>query len=340
MVWKVTNSLDGGTTKTFGGRDIDKYSRLFNGEQDVDAVSINSNWEYADNKFWFRNRSSSFAFKHRFPVLNNHVELTWPFLTTNDVVATLQSTGEFFNKTLDIRRNTVKGAGVAAATGKKTGQIVCGRQLGASAGDGILRGHIDRPSGPTVVTDNSPAGMGWEYSTGSGTANIVTGIEFPAHLSRRQWNLRFKGKISVPTTTTMRLYVGLSSDLTIPNTNTPLTNSDAGVVVGWTSTETFCTIRHNAGTGSPTVINTGLNKSTFTSPRTIEVLCRNQVPEIEVTIGQPIDALGNENVLYTTKLVSNIPPEQTLLAPTCTISNSDTLDHKFRIWGLEADQTM
>lgn len=344
MVWKNTNSQDGGRSNQWGGKDLDKFSRYFNGEPDVDTASINSITEFADNKLWLRNRSSSFAFKHRIPILNNHVELSWPFLTQNDSIATLKSSGELESKILDIRKNTVKGAGVASATGKKTGQIVCSVQLGAQAGDGILRGHINRPAAPVVVTDNAPAGMGWEFSHGTAAANTVTGIEFPGAIGRRQWNLRFKSKISIPgSLTNTRLYVGLSSDITIPNTNTPLAGTDSGVIVGWRSTDTTnYMIFHNGGDTSasttPTVINTGVPRST--GIRTIEVLCRNQIPEVEVTIGEPIDALGNENVLYTTKLTGNLPLEQTLLAPTCTISRTDAVDHKFRIWGLEADQTM
>jgi hypothetical protein len=343
MVWKVTNSQDGGRANLHGGRDLDKISRLFNSEKDVDNVNIDSPFEIADAKFWLRNKSGNLGYNVRVPVIStSNIELGIPFITENDTFATLKSQGELQGKTFDIRKNTMKGAGVAAATGKKTGQIVCARQLGASAGSDLLAGHIDRPAQPTFVSDAAPAGIGWEYST-TATLNTIAGIEFTNTFARRQFDARMKAKVSVPTTTAnTRLYVGFSTDITIPNSNLPLANTDSGVIVGWRSTDSNYTILHNGGAAaagiSPSQINTNITKNI--AVRTIEVLCRNSVPEIEVTIAEPVGNLGLENILYTTKITSNIPIENAMMAPTCTLSNADATPHLFRIYGLEGDQTM
>jgi len=352
MVWKVTGKSDGGRADVHGGRDADKVSRTFNGELDVDDININSPFYFLTGKHFWKNSLNAYGYQIIVPVLSgvaNHVQMSAPQLpsgTASDALTSNASVGELINKILDIRKNTVKGAAVAAATGKKTGQIVCGQQLGASAGSDLFAGHIDRPAVPTIVRDAAPAGIGWEYSTGS-TANTVTGIEFAGAFMRREFSARVKAKMVIPTSTAnTRLYVGLSSDITIPNSNTPLANTDSGVIVGWRSTDTNIMIFHNggaaAGATTPTVVNTGIPKTGFTAARNIEVLCRNSVPEVEVTVLEPTGNMGLEisPPVYTTKLSSNIPLEQANMSPTVTLQNSDPADHKFRIYGVEGDQTM
>lgn len=348
MVWKNTQSTDGGNSKVWGGRDHDKPARMFNGELDVDNVAINlpnRKWEFETLSLLLRNRASAWGYNVSIPVLSGlsgHVQIGVPVLAQNDTLMTLNSPGEMKNKRVDFRQNTIIGGGSSgAASGSKTGSLVCGKQMGASAGDGILKGHIDRPTQPLATSDPVPTGNYWEYSTGG--ADVVAGIEYPWVFARRQFNARFKAKVRVPTTTTnSRMYIGWSSDLTTPAEDAPLADTRSGVIVGWRTIDNTIKIFHNGGSStagtSPNVFNTQIPVST--ALRTIEVACRNEIPRVVVRIAEPSDAFGNETNVQTFNVDNNLPIEGFNLAPTCTMSSADATDRKFWVGGLEADMTM
>lgn len=350
MVWKNTLSTDGGNAKVWGGRDHDKFARLLNGELNVDNVAINlptSKWEFETLALLLRNRASAYGYNIVVPTLSGiggHIQLSLPSgLVTNDTLMTLASSGRMKNKTVDLRENTFIGLGSSgAASGSKTGDLVCGKQLGSAAGRGLLAGHIDRPASPVSTSDPAPVGNYWEYSSTT-SQNTVTGIEYPWTITRRQYNPRFKAKIRVPTSAAnSRLYVGLSSDISMEASDTPVSDTESAIVVGWRSIDSTIRIFHNNGAGAgavaPAMFDTGIPKNT--NLRTISVACRNQTPEIEVVIAEPSDIFGNETNVQTFLVTTKLPLEGTNLAPTCTLSNSDGADHKFWVGGLEMDQTM
>jgi len=85
LVWKLVNNSDPGTVFLFGGDDVDKISRMFNGALDVDSVDINSLWKFRDTKIQFANPANTFNYNLRTSaIITNDKDILLPLLLSND----------------------------------------------------------------------------------------------------------------------------------------------------------------------------------------------------------------------------------------------------------------
>jgi len=69
-------------------------------------------------------------------------------------------------------------------------------------------------------------------------------------IGRRLFTMRFKIRAKIDSTTSARYYFGVTSNSTLPATDTPIATSESGVIVGFNSADTTYQIYTNNGEGS------------------------------------------------------------------------------------------
>jgi hypothetical protein len=234
MVWRTVNNTDAGTSTTFGGNDLDKFSRLYNGEQEVDPVDINTRWQYRDNKLNFANPLNTFTYKIRTAALNTNVDVAFPLISGNDefVLRDAVQAANMKNKVISASQNTLpyvrKSPSVA-----KSGTIACASAT--EQGDGLLWGYTKYQT-PAFSTDFN--GSFVRYSTGP-ASDTTAGIQSLTPIVRREYNPRLKVRFSTNAlTTNMRLLIGFASMQTMPSSDTPFTAADWGLLFGFSSADT------------------------------------------------------------------------------------------------------
>jgi hypothetical protein len=160
------------------------------------------------------------------------------------------TTKKLVNAVVDASTNTLQGVEQEPVVGKQTGKL----QVAGNAVllDGILFAHTS-PQTPTAAYDTTE-GITAVYASAA-TSGINVGLVSPTAgvgIGRRLFGGRVKIRWKIDSTTTARLYFGLTSATALPISDTPLATTDNGIIVGWSTTDTTYQIYHNDGATSVT----------------------------------------------------------------------------------------
>jgi hypothetical protein len=180
--------------------------------------------------------------------ISNTGTLTLP--TSTDTMVGRATTDTLTSKTISSASNTLQGVEQEPVVGKQTGKL----QVAGNAVllDGILFAHTS-PQTPTAAYDTTE-GITAVYASAA-TSGIDVGLVSPTvgvGIGRRLFGGRVKIRWKIDSTTTARLYFGLTSATALPISDTPLATTDNGIIVGWSTTDTTYQIYHNDGATSVT----------------------------------------------------------------------------------------
>jgi hypothetical protein len=344
MSFRVLGESDTGDTTHYGGADIAKISKLFNGVSNVASMEIASDFRIRDAKLKLHHGTANKSITIRTNAITTDTELIVPnpATGTSDTMTTSLSTGQLFNKTITAWDNELSGTAKLPSV-KKYGAIQAGGVTGGGSGMGLLYGFQDLPATGALPTRGQDTfGSYWRYST-TQTANTPTGIKLPARFIWKDYLPYFRVKTRVPTSTTnTRQYVGLSWFTTIPGTDVPLDNTHSGVLVGWRSTDTNIQVFRNGGTAaspmSPSVTNTTVPKSTAVRHYEISFVSVSGAYQVRVRI---LDATA-ANVLYTStpNFTTNLPATgiDGAMSPSIVFSSTTATDTLYDVYYAELEQ--
>ena len=271
MTWKKVNNSDPGDATHFGGNDIDKISDLFSGVADVDTVDLNSETKFRHQKFKVRNPANTFSYIMNTSAIGANRNVTLPLLTADDtfVFATFAQTISnkiFTGYNFDSVTNVFKGFaqdplgrrwGCYQPTGSGTTNATVGTL------EGMLTPHTATGAGtPSNIWDTTE-GLYSNHVSGTTSGNIA-GLASPANapgLLKITAGSMMRVRCKVDTTTSSRLYFGVSSASTLPTSDTPLATTDKGVIVGFTTADSNFTARGNDGSGTAGSYSMGVAKN-------------------------------------------------------------------------------
>lgn len=337
MVWKTVAQNDPGDSTHFGGNDVNKISNIFSASSAVDTIDFDSQVTFRDTRLKLRGSSASNVVTIRNNVISGLTDLVIPnpVGSTSQIMLTDSCLATITNKTINAWDNTLNGFDTFPSV-RKTGVIPCGAVTGGgAAGVGLLSGFVDHPTLPTRGQDTT-YGSYWRYATGT-TANTLTGIRMPARWILKEWLPYFRCKTRCASTTTnTRQYVGLTYETTPVTTDTPIDNNESAVLVGWRTSDANIQVFLNSGTGTgtstPSVINTGVPKST--AVRQYEIVftsassCRVRVLDGNAT-----------TALYTSpSLTTNLPAD--ILSCSMTMSDTTTTSNNYDAFFMEVSHAL
>jgi hypothetical protein len=317
-------------------------AKLLQGYADIELVDFNSEVRFRDGRFRLRNPLNNASYIIRASGISSNRELSLPALTTNDEIVVCSHPQVLSNKVINLADNQLTGL-IGLPSSKKWGAVQCQPQAtGGSTGQGLLYGFIDEPDSPSSITiDSPPAGTFWTYETTS-DSNTNAGIRWGSVITRKEFNARFKAKFRVPSSTgtsNTRLYVGLSTDTTIEENDTPFPSDESGILVGWRSSDSNFQIFRNAGTpqqsANMSVTNTQQAKST--AIRSVEITYMGGGTSAVVTLYDA--STMPETALYSTTFTTNLTPTGYSLAPSVVLSNSSGVNRKLDIMYVELEQS-
>lgn len=151
------------------------------------------------------------------------------------------------NKIINLANNTVTGVQTDPfATALREGYISPSLSAAASL-RGALKGLPANGTTYSYFFDTTE-GYVSRFST-SIVENLGYYSSTTPFISRREWATHLKVKCKVSSTSNTRLYIGFTSNLTLPSTNTPLGNTDHGIIVGFNTANTNYTVTTNDGAG-------------------------------------------------------------------------------------------
>src|SRR5215216_1183109 len=334
MSVKTVSDTDTGDSTHVGGADWNKVARYFNGTSSVINANINSDTTFQNNRMKFVNGSFVSTVSTSNITSTNTMSWPQPQGQTSDRLLSVFSNDSVFNKTMASWDNNIAGV-IKFPSIRKVGTIAAGPVTGGGSGEGLLFGFVDMPVIPSVRGWDATYGSYWRYNTTT-ASNTPTGTRVPARWILKEYLPYYRCKFRLSTATNTRFYFGLSFETSIPATDTPMDNPEAGVLVGWRSTDTNVVIISNAGpsggTGtSPSVTQTTVTKSSMS----------NQVRQLEVNFTSASSCTirimdGNATqVLGTNTITSNLP--QDAMCPSLVLSNTSTTSVDMDIFFEELD---
>jgi hypothetical protein len=313
---------------------------MFNGVLNVDNVDMNSPWYWRDQKLNFLNPAGTFRVGIGTPAITSDVVHSWPNYNSSDTITTNNSPGELRNKTINAAFNTITGIGGASSSNRKAGRIQAPRTgVGGTFSEGMLQGHIDIRT-PVSAQDAPPYGTYWLYSTGSGTANVNTGLRYGVTWVRRQYNPRIKVKSRTPVTAANSWFLfGLSTSLDITGAaSVPIADAESAFLLGWRNTDGSIAVFRNGGTGSssssPTIVSTGQTKPVEVT--TWEIDMRSGTNDVLVTI---VNAATGASI-YTNTFPTNLPDTTSAMRPVFQMKGTDTANHDLWLGFMELESDM
>lgn len=178
-------------------------------------------------------------------------------------------TETFYSKTFDAESNTFVGVLQSPfVTAYKRQGFVSVAANPANGLNGCLSGW---PTAGTLSTVND-ATEGWVSNFNSSSSGVNIGYlsnstyQLP---TQRSLNTYLKAKIQVDATTNRRLYLGFTSNNTLPITDTPLGSAEHGCIMGFTTaTANFSVFNNDAG---GTLVTTSMGVAKDTEYHTFEM---------------------------------------------------------------------
>lgn len=176
--------------------------------------------------------------------------------------------------------------------------------------EGILSGS--NMSGAQTWAFDDWEGWTVNFSTASGVADQRAGFNGTSTanslMCTRRMNPYMYQRIKIPDTSSSRYYAGFSNLTTIPVTDTPIGNSDKGIIIGYRSSDTnWFVFRNDGASTAATPVDTGLAKNTnwtvmeFTTDDAngrISVYLNNGVSTFSATYTTDIPATGDQLIAY------------------------------------------
>jgi hypothetical protein len=344
MSFRVLGETDNGDTTHYGGADMAKISKLFNGVSSVANVDVNSITKFRSGMLRISNPANTFTYNLTGDTsLTSSVTLTLPNVASGVHTLVSRNSGDILtNKVINAWDNEIGGTAKHPSV-RKSGSIQCGGVTGGGAGMGLLYGFQDLPAtGALPVRGQDSFGSYWRYATTT-TANTVAGIKLPARFIWKDYLPYFRAKTRVPVSAAnTRQYVGLSWFTTIPASDTPLENTHSGVLVGWRSTDANIQVFRNGGTAaspmSPSVVNTGLPKTTAIRHYEITFVKVSGAFQVNVRILNE----GATSALYTSSpnFTTNLPATgvEGAMSPSIVFSTTSATDTNYDVYYAELEQ--
>lgn len=257
MTWKKLNNSQFGTADVFGGGDIDKISKLFDGTGDVDNVDINSNTTIRADKFKFRDPTNSFSYTITPSAITADRVLTLPLLPESSHTFLFENaTQDVTNKTL--LNNIFEGptTGVSGFVGDpalmRWGAVfpvnAAETAAGVAAREGMLSGHtIRNPNGNPIVEWSDLTADGYEgetirlqNTTSSGEyCGLISPTGGGTGILRMSHDGRIKVRWAQDDNTKAAFLCGLHSSSASPlNATTPMATTASGILMGNTPADT------------------------------------------------------------------------------------------------------
>jgi hypothetical protein len=344
MSFRVLGESDTGDTTHYGGADMAKISKLFNGVNNVATVDINSTTKFRSGALRIANPANTFTYNVTGETtLTSNVTLTLPNVTGGvHTLVSRNSADILIKKEINAWDNDLGGTAKIPSV-RKYGAIQCGGVTGGGAGMGLLYGFQDLPvTGALPIRGQDLFGSYWRYSTTT-TANTPTGIKLPARFIWKDYLPYFRVKTRVPASTTnTRQYVGLSWFTTLPGSDTPLENTHSGVLVGWRSTDANIQVFRNGGTAaspmSPSVTNTGVPKTT--AVRHYEISFVNVSDAIQVKVRILNETASAALYTSTPNFTTNLPATGVdgAMSPSIVFSSTTSTDTNYDVYYAELEQ--
>jgi hypothetical protein len=131
----------------------------------------------------------------------------------------------------------------------------------ASGTNGCLSGW---PTAGTLSTVNDAA-EGWVVNFNSSTSGASIGYLSNATFqlaTQRSLNTYLKAKVQASATASMRMYLGFSSNNTLPVSDTVLASTDHGCLIGFSTTTANFSVFSNDGTAAMVTTSMGVAKDT------------------------------------------------------------------------------
>src|SRR5688572_13462193 len=147
MSFRVLGESDTGDSTHYGGADMAKISKLFNGVSSVATVDIASNVLFRNQRLKLHNGTNVKSVTIRNDLINVDSDLYVPVPAggaLTDTMLTTHSALEVFNKTITAWNNELGGVAKLPSV-RKYGAIQAGGVTGGGAGMGLLYGFQDLP---------------------------------------------------------------------------------------------------------------------------------------------------------------------------------------------------
>ncbi len=264
--------------------------------------------------------------------ISNSGTITIP--TGTRTLVARDTTDTLTNKSIDATTNTFSKVIVAPHV-KDIGWIQAnGAASVATSNHGMFKTMVD----VGTFTASSPLDTthGWYINWASAaTTNSFAGTNSATSFTTRAWNPYFRVKFSVPSTTTSRCYIGLTSYLAPGTTDTLLANGDSGVILGYSVSGTSSAnwnIYHNDGSGAMTVDTTSVAKDT--AIHAFEMTFDTSVPNCTVTL---YGSTGT--VLYTNTITTKLPAASTILYCNILTQTTAASATNFRLYNAYLEHT-
>lgn len=229
-------------------------------------------------------------------------------------------TEEYVNKTIDFNNNNFLGV----VQDPFTSQQRQGFHIPAlTAADSLKFALKGLPTNGTYSYVDDDLGIDGKISRFN--TSIVENIGYYSNssvqiISRAAYNASIKVRSKVSTTTGDRLYIGFSTNNTLPSSDTPLGSSESGVIVGFNTTATNYSIYRNDGSAAaPAALTFGTAKGTTWH-------------NIEITmINSPLQVLVTLDDVTTQTLTTRIPALNTNLFVNVMLQSSVAASKNFDI---------
>jgi len=168
----------------------------------------------------------------------------------------------FFSKTIDSASNTL--IGVLQSPFVTSYQRQGFASVAANPANGLNGCLNGWPTGGTLSTVNDGS-EGWVVNFNSSTSGAIIGYLSNSSFqltSQRNLNTYLKVKAQVSATASMRLYIGFSSNNTLPASDTVLGSAEHGCIMGFSTTTANFSVFNNDATAAMVTTSMGVAKDT------------------------------------------------------------------------------